>query len=84
VVGAPTDGKLKVSFFGPFFLADYWVLDHADDYAWSIVGEPSGRYLWILSREPTPGDDVYRDLVMRAEAMGYDMTAFRRTQQAPV
>lgn len=84
VVGAPTDGKLKVSFFGPFFLADYWVLDHADDYAWSIVGEPSGRYLWILSREPTPGEDFYRDLVMRADAMGYDMTAFRMTQQGPM
>ena len=29
---------------------DYWVLDHADDYSWSIVGEGSGRYLWLLSR----------------------------------
>ena len=37
-----TNAKLKVSFFGPFY-GDYWVLDHADDYSWSIVGEPSGR-----------------------------------------
>lgn len=83
VANAPTNTKLKVSFFGPFFLADYWVLDHADDYAWSIVGEPSGRHLWILSREPTPGDELYRELVMHADAMGYDMSAFRRTEQAP-
>jgi lipocalin-like protein len=42
VVDRATNAKLKVSFFGPFY-ARYWVLDHADDYSWSIVGEPSGR-----------------------------------------
>ncbi len=45
VADAATKAKLKVSFFGPFFLGDYWVLDHADDYSWSIIGEGSGRYL---------------------------------------
>lgn len=44
IVDAATNAKLKVSFFGPFF-GDYWVLDHADDYSWSIVGQPSGRDL---------------------------------------
>ena len=44
LVPGSQDAKLKVSFFGPFF-GDYSVLDHADDYSWSIVGEPSGRYL---------------------------------------
>ncbi|HVV94399.1 MAG TPA: lipocalin family protein [Hyphomicrobiales bacterium] len=83
VADPATNAKLKVSFFGPFFLGNYWVLDHADDYAWSIVGEPSGRYLWILSRDPTPGEEAYRQLVTRAEALGYDMTDFRRTRQAP-
>src|SRR5690606_20211155 len=35
------NAKLKVSFFGPFYVGDYWVLDRAEDYSWSIVGEPS-------------------------------------------
>jgi len=43
--------KLKVSFFGPFF-GDYWILDLAEDYSVSLVGEPRGRFLWILAREP--------------------------------
>ncbi|MGH1558310.1 lipocalin family protein [Caulobacter segnis] len=33
---------------------DYWVLDHADDYSWSIVGEGSGGILWLLSRRACP------------------------------
>lgn len=48
--GAAGEGKLKVSFFGPFW-ADYWVLDRGENYEWSIVGEPEGRYLWVLTRE---------------------------------
>ena len=45
--------------FGPFY-GDYWVLDHADDYSWSIVGDPSGRYLWILSRQPKSAEAAVR------------------------
>lgn len=78
VVPESRDAKLKVSFFGPFF-GDYWVLDHADDYSWSIVGEPSGRYLWILTRQPKP-DGATRDLLQaRVRALGYDTALIRQT-----
>jgi apolipoprotein D and lipocalin family protein len=75
--------KLKVAFFGPFFVGDYWVLDHADDYAWSIVGEPSGRYLWILARDPLPPQDARSALVARVRDMGYDTGLLRFTRQPP-
>jgi apolipoprotein D and lipocalin family protein len=71
IVVSDTKAKLKVSFFGPFY-GNYWVLDHADDYSWSIVGESSGRYLWILSREPNPSEQQVRELVNRVSAIGYD------------
>jgi len=78
VVAQSQDAKLKVSFFGPFF-GDYWVLDHADDYSWSIVGEPSGRYLWILTRQAKP-DALTRDLLgARVKALGYDASLIRQT-----
>lgn len=78
VVAGSGDAKLKVSFFGPFF-GDYWVLDHAEDYSWSIVGEPSGRYLWILTREANP-DSATRDLLKaRLKTLGYDPRLIRQT-----
>lgn len=64
--------KLKVSFFGPFYIGDYWVLDHAPDYSWSIVGEGSGRYLWILSRTAKLSEMDLRALINRAAALGYN------------
>ena len=45
VIAGSGNAKLKVSFFGPFYIGDYWVLDHDPDYQWSIVGEPRGRFL---------------------------------------
>lgn len=80
VVDAATGAKLKVSFFGPFF-GNYWVLDHAEDYSWAIVGEPSGRYLWILAREPTPAPAKVDALIERVRALGYDTAPLRRTRQ---
>ncbi|MFK3691720.1 lipocalin family protein [Agrobacterium tumefaciens] len=73
------NAKLKVSFFGPFY-GDYWILDHAADYSWSIVGEPSGRYLWILTRAPKPPKKTRNMLVERAKALGYDVDMLRWTQ----
>lgn len=79
IVDTVSGAKLKVSFFGPFY-GDYWVLDHADDYQWSIVGEPSGRYLWILSRDPRPPEAVKTMLRRRVEELGYDWSLVRETR----
>ncbi len=80
LVDPATNAKLKVSFFGPFY-GDYWVLDHGEDYDWSIVGEPSGRYLWVLTREARPGVWVLDELEARVRALGYDWSLIHVTQQ---
>jgi|CXWL01.1.fsa_nt_gi apolipoprotein D and lipocalin family protein len=64
-------GKLKVSFFGPFW-ADYWVLARADDYSWAIVGEPEGRYLWVLTREARISVAQRASFEQRITNLGYD------------
>lgn len=80
IVDGSNGAKLKVTFVWPL-QGDYWVLDHANDYSWSIVGEPSGQYLWILTRAPKVSSRQYEALVSRASALGYDTRMLRRTQQ---
>lgn len=82
IVDPVSNAKLKVSFFGPFE-GDYWVLERADDYSWSLVGEPRGRYLWILSREPVLGERLKAELVGKLKARGYDTDALYWTRQPP-
>ncbi len=79
IVDTSTGAKLKVSFFRPFY-GDYWVLDRADDYSWSIVGEPSGRYLWMLTRNAKPYAATRAKLEARVKEMGYDWSLVRITQ----
>lgn len=79
VVDGSNGSKLKVTFFWPVE-GDYWVLDRAPDYSWSIVGEASGRYLWILTRNKSVSTRQYAALVERAKALGYDTDMLRRTQ----
>ena len=80
VADKATNAKLKVSFFGPFYVGNYWVLDHGDDYDWAIVGEPSGRYLWVLAREARPERAAAEAILSRVEALGYDRWALRVTR----
>lgn len=68
----PADtAKLEVSFFGPFY-GDYWVIDLAEDYSWAVVSGPEGRYLWILAREPQPGETFIEERLTDLRARGFD------------
>ena len=50
------NSKLSVSFFEILGVrpvwGDYWILAIADDYRFSVVGDRSRKYAWILSRTP--------------------------------
>ena len=81
IVEGSGNAKLKVSFFGPFY-GDYWILDRAEDYSWAIVGEPSGRYLWMLTREAQPEPAVRALIEARVRELGYDWSLVRVTDQS--
>ena len=85
IVEGSWGAKLRVSFFGPFY-GDYWVLDRSllntrGTYDWSIVGEPSGRYLWMLTREAQPDAELRAQLERRVRELGYDWSLVRLTEQ---
>lgn len=75
VPGQP--GALKVRFapgwlsWLPMVWADYWVIDLDPDYRWAVVGGPSRKYLWILSRSPTLSRAQFRAIRATAAAKGY-------------
>ena len=64
--------KLKVQFFWPF-RGDYWILELDKDYRYALVGDPSFKYLWILSREKKMEESKYNMLLKKASDYGYDV-----------
>lgn len=71
LAGTPGEGRLKVSFFGPFYGAyNILALDH-QNYGYALVSGPTRNYLWILSREPTLDSRLLAELVGKAEGWGF-------------
>lgn len=66
-------GQLRVSFFGPFY-GNYYILDLAPDYSYSVVGSSSPKYLWILSRTPRLSTEVQSKILNNLQKRGYDTT----------
>lgn len=81
VVDRPTNAKLEVSFFRPFW-GDYWIIYLDEDYSSAVVGHPGRDYLWILSRTPTMAEATYAVIVSRLKAQGYETSRLVRTLQA--
>jgi len=72
--------KLEIQYV-PFIWGAYWVVEKADDYSYMVAAHPSRDYLWIYSRAPSMDDGLYRDVLGRLEAVGYDLTDITRTQR---
>ena len=70
IVEGSSNSKLRVSFFRPFY-GDYWILDLASDYSWVLIGEPAGKYFWILARDKKLSPGLEESLLVKAEKLGY-------------
>ena len=66
-----TNTKLKVSFFWPFY-GDYWILDIDNDYTYALIGEPSRKYFWILSREKQLSSNLKKEILNKLPNYGYE------------
>lgn len=64
-------GRLKVTFFWPF-AGNYYIIDLDEQYRHALVGDPSRKYLWVLSRTRTMEAAVYDALLDKAESHGFE------------
>ncbi len=69
-----SDGKLKVR-FNPFpanlFAGDYWVLWINRSYTKAIVGTPSRKFLWLLSKDPRMTASDFMEPLQLMKAQGF-------------
>jgi apolipoprotein D and lipocalin family protein len=80
VVADPvSNAKLKVQFFWPF-TGDYWILDVGEQYEYAVVGEPSRKYLWILSRTPQLDKSLLDRLLQKAKEQGFNVDKMIHTR----
>jgi apolipoprotein D and lipocalin family protein len=66
----PQEGRLKVSFFGPFY-AGYNVIAIDPEYRYALIAGNNLDYLWILSRTTTLPASVKDNYLELARKLGY-------------
>ncbi len=88
VADSTKNSKLKISFLPKYlkfldslFNGKYWILKLELDYSIVLVGEPTRKHLWILSRSPEITKAQYEAYVSAAAAMGFDISKLHKTLQ---
>ena len=85
VVDTTTNSKLEVSFVRilglQLFWGDYWIIGLNENYRYAVIGTPSRKYGWILSRTPvlSPEDKQAAFEILRTH--GYNPDDFVTTEQ---
>ena len=77
----PGGSKLLLTFYR-VVKGDHWIVGLDPNYRWSLVGTPSRRRLWLMSRTPRLDPAEYERALAVAAAQGYDAARVRPTAQS--
>lgn len=75
-----TNAEWRVQFLWPFRVP-YLVLDLDPDYQWAVIGHPSRKLAWVLTRQPALDDPTYQEILRRLARQGYDPARLAKVPQ---
>lgn len=81
VVNAPVNSEWKMKFFWYLPAGDFLILHVDEAYRETIIGVPDRSFVWIMARDPDPGEARYRALLERVASLGYDPGLVQRVPQ---
>jgi apolipoprotein D and lipocalin family protein len=70
-IDKPDKGRLKVSFFGPFYGGYNIIALDKENYAYSMITGPDKSYFWILSRSKQLPKVTLERLIEMAKQQGF-------------
>ena len=82
VVNKATNAEWRVQFIWPFRVP-FLIIDLDVDYQWAVIGYPSRKLAWVLSRKTRLDSSTYRSILQRLERQGYDVTLLAKVPQHP-
>jgi apolipoprotein D and lipocalin family protein len=75
-----SNAEWRVPFFN-VIRVKYFVIDLDPDYRWAVIGHPSRRYGWVISRTASLPDATYSGILERLRGQGYDPAKFVKVPQ---
>ncbi|MFO7447185.1 MAG: lipocalin family protein [Ignavibacteriaceae bacterium] len=85
VVDKKSNSKLEVSFVKilgiNLFWGDYWIIGLDDNYQYAVIGTPTRKYGWILSRQAQMPEEDLNEAYTILRKQGYNPDDFEMTKQ---
>ena len=75
-----SNAEWRVQFVWPFRVP-FLVIDLDPDYQWAVIGYPSRKLGWVLSRKIVLDEATYRGILRRMEQQGYDASRLVKVPQ---
>ena len=72
VLNPGQNNRVKMKLLAGLVSREYWIFDHAADYAWLIMGTPKGDFVSISATRPILPEPVKAEALARARALGFD------------
>mgnify|MGYP003337135156 CR=1 FL=1 len=80
VFNKETNAEWRMQFLWPFKMP-FLIIDLDDDYSYTVIGIPSRKHVWIMSRDPIMNDETYEGILSRLSDVGYDTSMIQRIVQ---
>ena len=51
------------------FKMPFLIIDLDDDYSYTVIGIPSRKHVWIMSRDPIMNDETYEGFLVDSQTL---------------
>jgi apolipoprotein D and lipocalin family protein len=75
-----SNAEWRVQFLWPLRVP-FLVIDLDPQYRWAVIGYPSRKLAWVLTRRTTLDESTYRGILERLEAQDYDAGLLQKVPQ---
>ena len=69
-----------MQFLWPFKMP-FLIIDLDKDYSHTVIGYPSKKYVWIMSRNPQFDENIYNKILENLSNIGYDISLIKKVPQ---
>ena len=72
-----SNAEWRIQPFWPLKLP-YIVIDLDEEYTYTVIGYPSRKFLWIMSRSKSLHEQTLKKIYEKLEAQGYDTSLIEK------
>ena len=80
VVDTTTNAEWRMRFFR-LLNFPFYIIHLDEDYTNTVIGMPSRKYVWIMSRLPYMEETTYSSILLELAKIGYDTSLIQRVMQ---